>query len=126
MLAAGGRIVAVPLAAGQRRHDIGSPEGYCSAFLEYGLTDSRLGPALRDRARKAIGEWRSRLAATVREAIDAGEIGAVDHDAFAATAIATVEGAIMLAGLYKAASYLHHAADHLAAHLDALRARRPG
>jgi UTP--glucose-1-phosphate uridylyltransferase len=56
VLAAGGRIVAVPLAGGQRRHDIGSPEGYCTAFLEYGLTDSRLGPALRDRARALLDE----------------------------------------------------------------------
>jgi UTP--glucose-1-phosphate uridylyltransferase len=56
VLASKGRIVAVPLADGQRRHDIGSLEGYCSAFLEYGLTDSRLGPALRARARAVLDE----------------------------------------------------------------------
>jgi UTP--glucose-1-phosphate uridylyltransferase len=56
VLALGGRIVAVPLADGQRRHDIGSPEGYCTAFLEYGLTDSKLGPALRDHARALLDE----------------------------------------------------------------------
>jgi UTP--glucose-1-phosphate uridylyltransferase len=58
VLAAGGRIIAVPLAEGQRRHDIGSPEGYCTAFLEYGLTDPRLGSALRDRARALLDERR--------------------------------------------------------------------
>ena len=58
VLAAGGRIVSVPLAEGQRRHDIGSLEGYCATFLEYGLTDSRLGPALRARARALLDEQR--------------------------------------------------------------------
>jgi UTP--glucose-1-phosphate uridylyltransferase len=54
VLADGGRIVAVPLAEGQRRHDIGSLEGYCAAFLEYGLSHPRLGPALRERARALL------------------------------------------------------------------------
>ena len=56
VLTGGGRIVAVPLADGQCRHDIGSLEGYCAAFLEYGLTDSRLGPALRERVRALLDE----------------------------------------------------------------------
>jgi UTP--glucose-1-phosphate uridylyltransferase len=58
VLYGGGRIVAVPLARGQRRHDIGSLEGYCAAFLEYVLTDSRLGPALRARAQELLDEKR--------------------------------------------------------------------
>lgn len=56
VLANGGRIVAVPLATGQRRHDIGTLEGYCAAFLEYGLSDPRLGPALRARAEALFDE----------------------------------------------------------------------
>jgi UTP--glucose-1-phosphate uridylyltransferase len=54
LLADGGRIVAVPLADGQRRHDIGSLEGYCAAFLEYGLNHPSLGAALRERARALL------------------------------------------------------------------------
>ena len=54
VLADGGRIVAVPLAEGQRRHDIGSLEGYCAAFLEYGLSHPVLGTALRERARALL------------------------------------------------------------------------
>jgi UTP--glucose-1-phosphate uridylyltransferase len=46
----GERIVAVPLAAGERRHDIGTVAGYCAVFLEYALTDPRFGSALRARA----------------------------------------------------------------------------
>ena len=54
VLADGGRIVAVPLTEGQRRHDIGSLEGYCAAFLEYGLRHPLVGPALRERARALL------------------------------------------------------------------------
>ena len=46
----GGRIVAVPLADGERRHDVGTLESYCAAFLEYALADDRFGAELRARA----------------------------------------------------------------------------
>jgi UTP--glucose-1-phosphate uridylyltransferase len=46
----GGRIVAVPLAPGERRHDIGTVEGYCTAFLEHALRHPTVGEALRARA----------------------------------------------------------------------------
>jgi UTP--glucose-1-phosphate uridylyltransferase len=46
VLADGGRIVAVPLAGGQRRHDVGSLEGYCGAFLRYALHHPRVGPTM--------------------------------------------------------------------------------
>jgi UTP--glucose-1-phosphate uridylyltransferase len=50
VLQTGGRVVAVPLATGERRHDIGTVESYCSVFLEHALEHPRFGPALRDRA----------------------------------------------------------------------------
>jgi UTP--glucose-1-phosphate uridylyltransferase len=50
VISAGERVVAVPLAEGERRHDIGTIEGYCSVFLEHALTDPRFGSALRARA----------------------------------------------------------------------------
>ena len=50
LIASGGRVIAVPLAPGERRHDIGTIEGYCATFLEYALKDARLAPALRARA----------------------------------------------------------------------------
>ena len=43
----GGMVLAVPLATGRRRHDIGSLESYCVAFLEYALRDPRFGGSLR-------------------------------------------------------------------------------
>ena len=50
VLREGGRIVAVPLADGEHRYDIGTVEGYCNAFLDLAFADPRVGPALRARA----------------------------------------------------------------------------
>ena len=52
----GGRVLAVPLTGGERRHDIGSVEGYCRAFLAHALRDPRLGEALRAQARALLGD----------------------------------------------------------------------
>jgi UTP--glucose-1-phosphate uridylyltransferase len=46
----GGRVLAVPLADGERRHDIGTVEGYCRAFLAHALTHPQFGEALRVQA----------------------------------------------------------------------------
>ncbi len=50
VIADGGRVVAVPLADGEHRHDIGDPQGYCEVFLEHALSHPQFGPALRARA----------------------------------------------------------------------------
>jgi UTP--glucose-1-phosphate uridylyltransferase len=50
----GGRIVAVALAPGERRHDIGTVEGYCTTFIEYALRHPTLGGALRARAAELL------------------------------------------------------------------------
>jgi UTP--glucose-1-phosphate uridylyltransferase len=50
VIAAGGRVVAVPLAEGERRHDIGTTESYCEVFLEHAFKHPQYGPALRARA----------------------------------------------------------------------------
>lgn len=56
VLSDGGRIVAVPLAAGERRHDIGSVQGYASVFLRYALRDPRFGAELRAQAAALLDE----------------------------------------------------------------------
>jgi UTP--glucose-1-phosphate uridylyltransferase len=56
MLARGERVVAVPLASGERRHDIGAVDSYCAAFLEYALADPRFGTELRALAATLIDE----------------------------------------------------------------------
>ncbi len=50
------RIVAVPLFAGERRHDIGTVEGYCASFIEHAFSDPLLGPSLRARAGALLGD----------------------------------------------------------------------
>ena len=50
VVAGGGRVVAVPLAPGERRHDIGSVQGYCETFLRFALGHPELGPSLRAHA----------------------------------------------------------------------------
>ena len=55
-LGGGERVVAVPLAPAERRHDIGSVEGYCAAFLEYALRDPRFGDVLRAHAARLLHE----------------------------------------------------------------------
>jgi UTP--glucose-1-phosphate uridylyltransferase len=54
----GGRVFAVTLAGGERRHDIGSVESYCATFLEYALRDRRFGAVLRARAAELLDEQR--------------------------------------------------------------------
>ncbi len=54
VISGGGRVVALRLGDGERRHDIGTVESYCAAFLQYALTHPRLGPQLRDRARTLL------------------------------------------------------------------------
>lgn len=50
VIAGGGHVVAVALGPGERRHDIGSVEGYCAAFVEHALRHPSFGAALRSRA----------------------------------------------------------------------------
>jgi UTP--glucose-1-phosphate uridylyltransferase len=47
----GARVVAVRLAPGERRVDVGDPEGYAGAFVERALADPRFGERLRARLR---------------------------------------------------------------------------
>ena len=50
MLAAGARIVAVPLDPSEHRHDIGTVASYCRTFIEFALRDPQIGPELRAHA----------------------------------------------------------------------------
>jgi UTP--glucose-1-phosphate uridylyltransferase len=52
----GDRVLAVPLAPKERRHDVGSIEGYCTTFFEYALRDPRFGAALRAHAARVLHE----------------------------------------------------------------------
>jgi UTP--glucose-1-phosphate uridylyltransferase len=50
VVGAGEPVLAVPLGHGEQRHDIGTVESYCAAFLRYALCHPTLGDGLRARA----------------------------------------------------------------------------
>ena len=56
LLARGERVVAVRLAPGEHRHDIGTVQSYCSAFLRYALRDQHFGAELRAEAEAILRE----------------------------------------------------------------------
>jgi UTP--glucose-1-phosphate uridylyltransferase len=54
LIDAGELVVAVELAPGERRHDVGTVAGYCRTFIELALADPRLGEELREHARALL------------------------------------------------------------------------
>ncbi len=76
-------------------------------------------PALRQRARQAMTNWRTWIQRTVARGIAAGEIRPeTDGDLLATIIISTVEGAVMLSKLYDDSIHIQRAVDYLAAYLD--------
>jgi TetR/AcrR family transcriptional regulator, transcriptional repressor for nem operon len=76
-------------------------------------------PALRDRVRAVVDDWRGRLRQGVAVGQARGEIRPeIDGEDLASVTIATLEGGVMLSRLYGDAVHLRRAADHLADHLD--------
>jgi UTP--glucose-1-phosphate uridylyltransferase len=51
LIEAGERVIGLRLPAGERRHDVGTVEGYCRTFLELALADTRFGERLRSQLR---------------------------------------------------------------------------
>ncbi len=51
LIDAGERVVGLRLPPGERRHDVGTVEGYCRTFLELALADPRFGEGLRSQLR---------------------------------------------------------------------------
>jgi UTP--glucose-1-phosphate uridylyltransferase len=56
VIAGGGRVVAVALGRGERRHDVGTVEGYCATFVDHALRDPRFGATLRARAATLVAQ----------------------------------------------------------------------
>jgi TetR/AcrR family transcriptional repressor of nem operon len=82
-------------------------------------------PALHQRAIKAMDDWRNLIIRTVNRGIEKGEVKpSVDPDNLATILIATVEGALMLAKLYKDAVHLERVTDSLTRYIESeVRAR---
>jgi len=78
-------------------------------------------PALRQRARQAMQEWRDFIRLIVARGIERGELCAeTDPDAVASLIIASLEGAIALTTLYGDSIPMDHVVDHLNHYLSSL------
>ena len=70
-------------------------------------------PALRDAARKAMGQLIGLFERVIAEGIKQGEFPAGDAYARATLIVASVEGGILLSNLYKDRAYMESVLDHL-------------
>ncbi|MEM8640015.1 MAG: TetR/AcrR family transcriptional regulator [Cyanobacteria bacterium P01_G01_bin.54] len=78
-------------------------------------------PLLREKARLAMGTWRSLIKQIVQRAVTRGELRAeTDPNAVATIVIAVLEGALALARLEGDRTPLHHAQLHLDCYIDSL------
>jgi AcrR family transcriptional regulator len=82
-------------------------------------------PALRARARSAFARWRAAIVDAVDEAAAAGDIRACNAEAVASMTIASIEGGVMLAKLYRDGAHIHRVADELVRYLETYRRVRP-
>ena len=80
-------------------------------------------PELRDRARASMTLWHRLIGRIVKDGVAAGElVPGTDPYALAALITGSLEGGLMLSGLYDDPTYVDHIVEHLSAHVDTLRA----
>lgn len=76
-------------------------------------------PALRDRARGAMDNWRTTIHRIINKGIERGEVRSdVDADVVATLFITTLEGAIMLSRLYKDNTHMRRVVAHLTNYIE--------
>ncbi|HKF35284.1 MAG TPA: TetR/AcrR family transcriptional regulator [Ktedonobacteraceae bacterium] len=76
-------------------------------------------PALRERARGGMDDWRTTIHRIVNKGIERREIRpGVDADALATLLISTLEGAIMLSKLYGDNIHMQRVVEYLASYLE--------
>jgi AcrR family transcriptional regulator len=80
-------------------------------------------PELRDRARASMTLWHRLIGRIVKDGVAAGElVPGIDPYALAALITGSLEGGLMLCGLYDDPVYVDRIVEHLSAHVDTLRA----
>ena len=77
-------------------------------------------PALRERARGAMNDWRTTISRIVTRGIERQEIRqGVDADEVATLFICMLEGAVMLSSLYKDGMHMQRAVKHMTKYIEA-------
>jgi AcrR family transcriptional regulator len=95
-------------------------EGGCP-ILNTAIESDDAHPALRDRVRDAVNEWRNLIDRIIQKGIARGEIQpSVEPDVVATIIISTVEGAVMMSKLYGDPIYLERAINHLKNYIENL------
>ena len=76
-------------------------------------------PALRERARGAMNDWRATISRIVTRGIERQEIRqGVDADEVATLFICMLEGAVMLSSLYKDSTHMRRAVKHMTKYIE--------
>ena len=76
-------------------------------------------PALRERARGAMNDWRTTISRIVTRGIERQEIRqGVDADEVATLFICMLEGAVMLSSLYKDGMHMQRAVKHMTKYIE--------
>lgn len=108
----------VALVDAVRRHAEEPPVAGGCPLLNTAVASSGASPELRARARRAMERWRGIVRRIVEDGMAAGElVPGLDADAEASVMLATLEGAVMLATLYRDPVHVQRSADHLVAHV---------
>jgi AcrR family transcriptional regulator len=80
-------------------------------------------PELRDRARESMTLWHRLIGRIVKDGTAAGElVSGIDPYALASLITGSLEGGVMLSGLYDDPAHVDRIVEHLSAHVDTLRA----
>jgi AcrR family transcriptional regulator len=87
-------------------------------LLNAAIESDDTNPAVRNRVRAAFTAWHRNIVAAADDAIAARELRAFDTDAFATTAIAALEGGVMLSRLFRDPQHIRDAVEHLHHWLD--------
>jgi TetR/AcrR family transcriptional repressor of nem operon len=76
-------------------------------------------PALRERARGAMNDWRATISRIVTRGIERQELRqGVDADEVATLFICMLEGAVMLSNLYKDGTHMRRAVKHMTKYIE--------
>jgi TetR/AcrR family transcriptional regulator, transcriptional repressor for nem operon len=80
-------------------------------------------PVLLERARQAMDEWRNMIHITIRKGKERKEMKQINEDEVASVLISAIEGAIVMAKLYKDKKHIRRTVEHLKNYVQVTVAR---
>ena len=99
-------------------------EGGCP-LLNTAVEADDTNPVLRGRLRTALDRWRDCVRTAVDRAVAEGDLRRADGDVIATMTIASIEGGVMLARVYRDPSHIERVATELVRYLGTYRVARP-